>query len=854
LAARLAAAFGASGAHVGVVCPRGSPLLSVSSVREVFQYAALSPVEAIASAMRAMNPDAVVPCDERALGHLHSLYTALPADDDLRKLIERSLGDPAGYAVVRSRGQALELANRDGSLEPGSRELRSEADVRDWCANRSFPAVIKADGTWGGSGVAVVDSPVSALAAFRRMSRPLATWRVAKFMLSNRDPYPLRGWLDRARPGIIGQDFVKGRAANIMVACWRGEVLASVSAVALETADDLGAATIVRLIEHREMEAVAAQLVRRLGISGFCGIDFILEEVGGRAFMIELNPRATQLGHLPFGPAGSLVSVFLARLRGESAPTVKRPWIAAQGTVAFFPQAWLASADSPLLPLAYPDVPWREPALLRELLRRPWDVRSPLAILTGFLMRRPDPARILAKSFANLQPPDLTDEPSERILAIAERGSPEAGSGSEATDDRSLFASREPPQGGICVLSRQRIVGNTNGSSTYLLSLCEALHRDGHALHLLCPSPSMFGRWPALLMGPDMAIFRSIKIRGALRIGNIHVAVNPTVLRRAVVGFLGKALARLGIRVAALSKPAPYSIGLPWDPADLRYVEKHAPRRADGVLVDYAFLTEGVARIPAPRGPSAVVMHDLFSSRPALYGPLGADPTAGLVDRDREMTMLSRADAVIAIQAEEAAKVQRQLPATRVLLAPMATVPVAAPQAGTGSELLFIGSNTSPNVDALHWFFGEVWPSVRRANPAVRLNVVGNVAASFPTAPDGVVMVGRVDDLTTPYASAAVVISPLRGGSGLKIKLIEALGHGKAIVATTTTLQGVTDIVGSAVIVADDAQAFAEAIATLLKDAALRATFGARALAVVRDHFSPEACYADVVAHFRPRR
>jgi len=127
-----------------------------------------------------------------------------------------------------------------------------------------------------------------------------------------------------------------------------------------------------------------------------------------------------------------------------------------------------------------------------------------------------------------------------------------------ARDDRGLSASHEPPEGGICVLSRQRIVGNTNGSSTYLLSLCEALHRDGHALHLLCPSPSVFGRWPALVMGRDMAIFRSIKIRGALRIGDIHIAVNPTVLRRAFVGVLGKALARLGIRVAALSKPAPY--------------------------------------------------------------------------------------------------------------------------------------------------------------------------------------------------------------------------------------------------------------------------------------------------------
>ena len=70
-----------------------------------------------------------------------------------------------------------------------------------------------------------------------------------------------------------------------------------------------------------------------------------------------------------------------------------------------------------------------------------------------------------------------------------------------ARDDRGSYASREPPEGGICVLSRQRIVGNTNGSSTYLLSLCEALHRDGHTLHLLCPSPTVFGRWPVLVMG-----------------------------------------------------------------------------------------------------------------------------------------------------------------------------------------------------------------------------------------------------------------------------------------------------------------------------------------------------------------
>src|SRR5206468_157025 len=195
------------------------------------------------------------------------LHATLPAGDGLRQLIERSLGDPAGYIAVRSRGQALELAAQDGSLQPATHVLRSEADVRKWCASRPLPAVIKADGTWGGAGVEVVDGLTSALAAFRRMSRPLATWRVAKFLLSNRDPFPLRGWLDRTRPGVIGQDFIKGRAANIMVACWKGEVLASVGAVALETMEDFGAATIVRLISHPEMEAVATRLVRRLRIS-----------------------------------------------------------------------------------------------------------------------------------------------------------------------------------------------------------------------------------------------------------------------------------------------------------------------------------------------------------------------------------------------------------------------------------------------------------------------------------------------------------------------------------------------------------------------------------------------------------
>lgn len=405
------------------------------------------------------------------------------------------------------------------------------------------------------------------------------------------------------------------------------------------------------------------------------------------------------------------------------------------------------------------------------------------------------------------------------------------------------------PEGGICVLSRQRIVGSTNGSSTYLLSLCAALHADGHKLHLVCPSPSMFGRWPGLVLGHEMAVFSSVRIRGALRIGRVFIATDPTVLCRTIVGILGNLLARLGLHLRALNRPAPYAIGLPWQRRDLRYVARRAPTHAAGVLVDYAFLTEGIPHVQAA-GPSAVVMHDLFSSRPAQFGPVGAEDSVAVVNVAAEMAMLSRADAVIAIQDAEAQAVRRHLPATPVLLAPMAIVPVATPQPGEAIELLFVGSNTSPNVDGLRWLLAEVWPAIRQTHPAAQLNVVGTVAQSVQTAPAGVAMLGRVADLAAFYARAAVVISPLRAGSGLKIKLIEALGYGKAVVATSTTLQGVEDIVRPAVDVADNAADFAAAVAVLLDDAALRRQRGATALAVAQAHFSAQTCYAPVTAFF----
>jgi hypothetical protein len=229
---------------------------------------------------------------------------------------------------------------------------------------------------------------------------------MAKFLLSNRDPFPLGEWLIRKRSRVIGQDFVQGRPANIMVACWEGEVLATIGVKVLDTLEQFGAATMVQVVKHDGMESAAKRLVRRLGLSGFCGLDFIMEHGTGDVHLIELNPRATQLGHLQLGPEGSLALALLTRLRGEPLPAAS-PLPFPGKVVALFPQAWLSRSAASWLPSAYHDIPWEENALVEELLRRPWDRRSPLARLIDLLLHKPDPGRLLAASFEKERPPRL---------------------------------------------------------------------------------------------------------------------------------------------------------------------------------------------------------------------------------------------------------------------------------------------------------------------------------------------------------------------------------------------------------------------------------------------------------------
>jgi succinoglycan biosynthesis protein ExoO len=401
-----------------------------------------------------------------------------------------------------------------------------------------------------------------------------------------------------------------------------------------------------------------------------------------------------------------------------------------------------------------------------------------------------------------------------------------------------------PPR--VTLLSRQRIVGQTNGSSAYVLAIAEALTRAGFGVEYIGASPKIFGRWAAIKLKPETGVFVSYRIHGGFRFGSLMLARDPSVWIASALAVAVRGLGKLGIKVK-WSAPADYAQGAPATREDMLFVAAHTARNSHAILCDYAFLNPLAPYSLRPGAPVFTIMHDLMSARVAD----AAEANTVTLAAAAEFRLLSLANVVVAIQADEAEKVRAALPHTQVIVAQHAVATVSAPQPGADDTLLFVGSNTAPNIVGLAWFFREVWPLVRQKRPRARLLVAGSVARGLGAAPDGVKMLGVIGDLAPLYRDAGVVISPLYTGSGLKIKLIEALAAGKAVVGTSVTVQGVEDVVVGAMAREDEPARFAAALAALLGDAGKRHTLARAALECARTHFSAEACLAELVSKVR---
>jgi hypothetical protein len=328
--------------------------------------------QAIAEAIAAWSPDIVIPGDDLAVTSLHELCAraARGAGKNPRQLLDliaRSLGDHRSFAVARRKSALVDFARANAVLVPDTIVIDDLADLRGRLAAAPFPQVLKLDGCSGGVGVRIVRSMSEAERSFRELMA-ISAWPTAIRQVGTRlsvGPV-LRRWR-RGIPAITLQRFVPGRPANRAVSCWNGEVLAGISAAALRTIDETGPATVVRIIENREMAEAVAHLVRGLGLSGFVGFDFILDKATGRPVLIEMNARPTPICHVFFDDASDLIGALCAKLAGANRRQLGEA--ARREIIAFFPQELLWDPHSEYLRKPYHDVPWDEPAFVSAYAR-----------------------------------------------------------------------------------------------------------------------------------------------------------------------------------------------------------------------------------------------------------------------------------------------------------------------------------------------------------------------------------------------------------------------------------------------------------------------------------------------------
>ena len=157
------------------------------------------------------------------------------------------------------------------------------------------------------------------------------------------------------------------------------------------------------------------------------------------------------------------------------------------------------------------------------------------------------------------------------------------------------------------------------------------------------------------------------------------------------------------------------------------------------------------------------------------------------------------------------------------------------------AHLIYIGSmDWYPNEDAVAFFADEVLPRIQEKVPDVAFSIVGgnpSVRVQKLAERDGVVVTGRVPEIKPYFAEATVFVVPLRIGSGTRLKILEALAMGKAIVSTTVGAEGLDLRDGEEIFIADEPTAFASAVIRLLTDSQLRRRIGENGRArVERDY------------------
>ncbi|MGO4293131.1 glycosyltransferase [Chitinophaga sp. RAB17] len=254
----------------------------------------------------------------------------------------------------------------------------------------------------------------------------------------------------------------------------------------------------------------------------------------------------------------------------------------------------------------------------------------------------------------------------------------------------------------------------------------------------------------------------------------------------------------------------------------------------DYIIISYAYWADLIKDNPyLGKAVTIIDTHDLLASQ--HQNENGFDMGAALGD---ELRRLSQFDQVWAISMEETYFFGQFLKG-KIKYIPMMmdAPPVVQPLGEKEFDLIYVATDNPHNLISAAWFFKEVYPLL----PAhLKICVIGSITPHVSGEYKNVVRIPFVEDLDAYYLKARVSLCPMLTGTGVKVKVVEAMSHGLPVVCTERGLDGLPDKTNNGCLSANDPKEFAAHILHLLEDKAFYESMSQQSLSSFHKHFSKE--------------
>jgi len=352
------------------------------------------------------------------------------------------------------------------------------------------------------------------------------------------------------------------------------------------------------------------------------------------------------------------------------------------------------------------------------------------------------------------------------------------------------------------------------GNRARIATLASALQDHGHELH--------FAYLPL-----EAADLDAMKVRfgpGRLHVPPWRATKGPWVRR--VLKMIGKSL--------SIDSAHAYRLDDWYDAKANDFLKAlQAEHRYEVVVVEYVFMSKAFEAFKDVRM-KILDTHDRFGLRHRSYLKAGQKPEWYSTSDEEELRGFRRANMVIGIQAQEADDFRQRLgPAstTRVIEVGHLTAKPQPFKPSQAPSAVFLGSSNAINVAACEYFIQEVAPIVLATFPDFKLFLAGSVSNQF-TATKLLHPLGFVESLSKAFSHGAVAVNPVQMGTGVNIKLLDALAHGMPCVTTVSGARGLEALADVAMVMVEDQNphAFAQQLIALLSQPARRAELQRSAL------------------------